>query len=181
MKPHIHEVIVVEGKNDVTAVLRAVDAVVITTGGFGFTEETLDAIRAAASSCGVVILTDPDPAGEHIRRQIADAIPETSRVKHAHLPREYAQGVRIGIEYAQPFHIRAALEQAHVAHHTPVLHFALSDLYEHGLAGTPNAAERRLVIAERLGLGPVRSARVLLERLNHYGITRAAWDRALKT
>ena len=84
----IKEIIVVEGRDDVTAVKRALDAELITTGGFGFPKGVMERIKAAQKRRGVIIFTDPDFAGEKIRKKIAAEVPGC---KHAFLPREEAK------------------------------------------------------------------------------------------
>ena len=84
----IKEIIVVEGRDDVTAVKRALDAELITTGGFGFPKGVMERIKAAQKRRGVIIFTDPDFAGEKIRKKIAQEVPGC---KHAFLPREEAK------------------------------------------------------------------------------------------
>ncbi|WP_442971214.1 toprim domain-containing protein, partial [Romboutsia sp. 13368] len=53
----IKEIIVVEGRDDVTAVKRALDAELITTGGFGFPKGVMERIKAAQKRRGVIIFT----------------------------------------------------------------------------------------------------------------------------
>ena len=52
----IKEIIVVEGRDDVTAVKRALDCELITTGGFGFPKGVMERIKAAQARRGVIIL-----------------------------------------------------------------------------------------------------------------------------
>ncbi|NCC80246.1 MAG: toprim domain-containing protein, partial [Clostridia bacterium] len=66
----IKEVIVVEGKDDISAVKKAVYAEVLAVHGYGINEDSMNKIREAAKRTGVIILTDPDHAGERIRRMI---------------------------------------------------------------------------------------------------------------
>ncbi len=58
-----------------TAVKRALDAELITTGGFGFPKGTMERIKSAQERRGVIIFTDPDFAGEKIRKKIAAEVP----------------------------------------------------------------------------------------------------------
>ena len=67
----IKEVIVVEGRDDITAVKRAVEAEVIAVGGFGINKRVIDRIKEAQKRQGVIVLTDPDFAGEKIRKIIS--------------------------------------------------------------------------------------------------------------
>ena len=56
--PRIEQTIVVEGKDDVSAVLAAVDANVLWTHGYGINQNTLDLIKAAYERTGIIIFTD---------------------------------------------------------------------------------------------------------------------------
>ncbi len=55
----IKEIIVVEGKSDISAVKRAVDAEVIATSGLGLNEKIISVIKKASQNRGIIILTDP--------------------------------------------------------------------------------------------------------------------------
>ena len=67
----IKETIVVEGRDDVTAVKAAVDAELIIVNGFAVRKRTtLEKIRVAQERTGVIVFTDPDFAGEKIRKTI---------------------------------------------------------------------------------------------------------------
>ena len=63
----IKEVIVVEGKDDITAVKAAVECEVIATGGFRFSDKFIERLRFIQKQKGIIVLTDPDYAGEKIR------------------------------------------------------------------------------------------------------------------
>jgi ribonuclease M5 len=84
----IKEIIVVEGKDDESAVKLAVDAEVIITSGFGITEETFRRIEFAQEKKGVIVFTDPDYAGEQIRKRINRRI---KGCKNAYLSRKEAR------------------------------------------------------------------------------------------
>ncbi|MEL6344455.1 MAG: ribonuclease M5 [Myxococcota bacterium] len=174
----IREVIVVEGKSDVSAVRRAVDAEIVCTNGFSLDPRAITRIRAAQRRCGVIILTDPDTAGEQIRRRLVSLIGD--RCKHARL--QQADCTRpdgnIGVENASPDAIRDALERARPEKIPPRRQFKNVDLVRHGLTGTKNASHRRARLGELLGIGD-NNARQLLRRLNHYDISRDEFDAAV--
>ena len=173
----ISEVIVVEGRDDISAVRQAVDAELIATGGFCFGAPRLAQIAAAHRRCGVIVFTDPDTAGEQIRQRIVDHI---GPCKHARLPRSACtRDGDIGIENAAPAHIRAALLAARCLQTQARTEFTIADLSRHRLVGAPDASTRRAVVATALSLGRV-NARQLLSRLNHYGITRAEFTAAVE-
>ncbi|KYZ76295.1 DNA primase [Anaerosporomusa subterranea] len=172
----IKEVIVVEGKNDTAAVKRAVEADCLETGGFGLQPYRLDQIAKAAKARGLIILTDPDSAGERIRRKLTERFPEA---KHAFIPKEAATADGdIGIEQAKPDAIRAALTKARCQEWTPELRFTWDDLMEAGLTGTPAASSRRAILGEKLGIG-YANAKTFFHRLNTYGVSREEFGNAV--
>lgn len=171
-KPIIKETIVVEGRDDVTAVKRAVTCDFIITHGFGISGRTFKQIEKAQKDHGVIILTDPDYAGEQIRARINKRIPGC---KHAFIPREEATANDdVGVENASPESILAALERVHVevAEHAGL--FTLNDMYAADLFGADAASKRRAALGKHLGIGYC-SGKQFLNRLNHYGITREAF------
>ena len=165
----IREVVVVEGKKDVAAVQRAVVAECLATGGFSLTASTLAAIEAAYRRTGIIILTDPDSAGEKIRKTLAARFPEA---KHAFVPQAAAlAGDDVGIERAPAVAIRTALAKARCREWQPQQLFTLADLQKAGLVGAPAAAARRARLGETLAIG-CANAKTFLRRLNNYGVTR---------
>ena len=173
----IKEVIVVEGRDDVAAVKRAVDAEIITTHGFGITKETLKRIEFAKEKRGVIIFTDPDFAGERIRKTIASKI---KGCKHAFLPREEAiKDGDIGIENANPDSIREALSKVRSEVKEKRSEFKKIDLIRNDLEGSQNASKRRDRLGKLLGIG-YGNSKQFLNRLNNYGITREEFENALK-
>lgn len=70
----IKEVIVVEGRDDTVAIRRAVEADTIETGGSAINDRILSRIALAQERRGVIVLTDPDHAGERIRKIIANKV-----------------------------------------------------------------------------------------------------------
>lgn len=172
----IKEVIIVEGKNDTAAIKRAIEADCIETGGFGLQPYRLDQIAKAVERRGIIILTDPDSAGERIRRKLSERFPSAL---HAFVPRELATGHGdIGIEQASPEAIRAAISKARGQEWQPVPQFSWEDMIETGLTGNPEASERRAELGERLGLG-YANAKTFFHRLNTYGVSREEFTDAL--
>lgn len=172
----IQEVIVVEGKQDIAAVKRAADAECIATGGFTLAPQTIKQIAHAYHKRGIVILTDPDSAGERIRTFLSNRFPEA---KHAFVPREAAFANNdIGIEQASPAAIAAALAKVRTRQMEPGSEFDWQDILQAGLNGAPDASARRAALGERLGIG-YANAKGFLTRLNNYGVTRQEFAEAL--
>ena len=157
----IKEIIVVEGRDDVTAVKRALDAELITTGGFGFPKGVMERIKAAQKRRGVIIFTDPDFAGEKIRKKIAAEVPGC---KHAFLP--------------SPKSILAALERVRTESTEKREEFKQVDLIRNGLIGNEDASHRRDELGKILGIG-YGNAKQFLSRLNNYGVSREEFEQAL--
>ena len=107
----VREIIVVEGRDDTAAIKKSVDAVTIETHGYGITERTWKLIEKAYAEKGIIIFTDPDHAGQQIRKRLLQRFP---KAKEAFLDRSDAEKAGdIGIENATSEAIRAALEKAH--------------------------------------------------------------------
>ena len=173
----IKEVIVVEGRDDVRAVKRALDAEMIITHGFGMTENTLKRIEFAQEKKGVIIFTDPDFAGEKIRKRISDRI---KGCKHAFLSREEAtKDGDIGIENASPESIIMALNKVRIETEEKREEFKKIDLVKNNLVGSQDASARRDQVGQELGIG-YANAKQFLNRLNNYSITREEFEEVIK-
>lgn len=172
----IKEVIVVEGRDDTVAVKRAVEADTIETGGSAINEMTLKKIALAQERRGVIIFTDPDHAGERIRKIIANRVPGC---KHAFL-READATKRgdIGIENASPEAIREALSKVRSEAPGVEGHIDWEDLMEAGLIVHPHAAARRKALGELLGIGYC-NGKQLHKRLTVFRISREEFTAAL--
>lgn len=174
----IKEVLVVEGKMDVVAINKAVEADCIITGGFSLKKSTLKNINSAYESRGIIILTDPDWAGEQIRKRLTHKFP---LAKHAFIPREEAFAHNdIGVEQALPASIQRALAKVHTHSFTVKKIFTAASLLLNGLSGSPEAAAKRSKVGSILGIG-YANAKVFLRRLNTYGITKEDFAQAVKT
>ena len=174
----IGEVIVVEGKSDVAAIRRAVEADCLITGGFSLSPELLGQIEAAYRRRGIIIMTDPDSAGERIRSFLRKRFPAAG---HAFIPRTEAIGEdgRVGVEKAAAEQIRAALAKVRQAEISVGTEFTVADMVEAGLTGGVVAAEKRAFVGSELGLGWA-NAKTFLHRLNTYGVRRAEFAAALE-
>lgn len=173
----IKEVIVVEGRDDITAVKKAVDAEVIAVGGFGINGTVINRIKEAQRRKGVIVLTDPDFAGEKIRNIIAKRV---AGIKHAYIAKE--EGLKdgdIGVENACPEAIIRALEGAKATLGEKREEFIIQDLVFFKLSADPNAKKRRELLGKELRIG-YGNANQLLSRLNNYGITKEEFVEAIK-
>jgi len=173
----LKEVLIVEGKSDIAAVRRAVEADCITTGGFHFTRRTLENIAAAYKRRGIIILTDPDSAGENIRAYLSKRFPNA---KHAYIPRDEATANDdVGVEQASPESIRKALSKVRTLELNPREEFTAAEMVALKLAGGDDSSRLRDKVGAALGIG-YGNVKTFVRRLNNYGVTRAEFTEALK-
>ncbi|MCD6435749.1 MAG: ribonuclease M5 [Clostridiales bacterium] len=173
----INEVIIVEGRDDVINLKQYIDAEMIITHGFGIRSETIERIKLAAKNRGIIIFTDPDYAGEQIRKRINDEVPGA---KHAFISKEDAlKNDNIGVENAGEKAIINALKKVHRFEKTLKKEFNQSDLLKNALIGAKDSASRRNNVGKILGIG-YANGKQFLNRLNGYGIKREDFEKALK-
>ena len=176
-KLKVREVIVVEGRDDTNAVLRAVDGLTIETHGFGIKKSTWELLEKAYKEKGLIILTDPDYSGEEIRRKLTARFPES---RQAFLTRNEAEKKGdIGIENASPEDIAQAIRKAHYTAEEAGDVFTEDDLYEAGLTGRSNSAQLRQLVGGKLGIG-YGNARGFLKKLNQFGVSREDFEQCVK-
>ena len=178
----VREVIVVEGRYDKNTLRQTVDAAVFPVGGFAVfnDREKLSLLRRLAEERGLIVLTDSDGAGFVIRNYLKGALPG-DRVKQAYIPDFYGKERRkrkagkegkLGVEGMRPEVLLAALERAGATFEgedapAPAREpLTKADLYELGLTGGPDSAERRRALMRRLALPEHLSASAMLDALN---------------
>lgn len=183
-KPKIREIIVVEGRDDTSAVLRAVDAITIETHGFGMNKAMWKQIEIAYKTRGIIVFTDPDHGGRSIRRKIMEKFPNC---KEAFLSEDKAfKKGNVGIENAAPKDILEALSKAHAIGEDRntesgverKFEYNMSILAENNLVASESATRRRELFCDKLGIG-YSNGRGLLKKLNRYGISIEDFKRAI--
>ena len=156
MKKKIKEVIVVEGKDDISAVKNAVDAEVFQVNGHAVRKnKSIEILKLAYENKGLIILTDPDYAGEEIRKYLCKHFPNA---KNAYISR--ISGTKdgdVGVENASPEDIITALEKAR---------FCLD-----------NSADLRALLGAELGIG-YSNGKQFMAKLNRYGISLEEFKKA---
>lgn len=177
----ITEIIVVEGKNDTHKIKQAVNADTIETNGAGMTKETIELIRHAQQKRGVIVLTDPDFAGEQIRKRINAQVPGC---KQAYLARSEAEPTKaqtsVGIEHASSEAIRTALQHAQTIQNVETSTIRRDDLLAYGLIGTSDARRRRELLGAHLHIG-YANAKQLLHRLQMFHISQDELKEAMRS
>ncbi|MGO3018201.1 MAG: ribonuclease M5 [Anaerococcus sp.] len=173
----IKETIVVEGKDDITNIKRAIDCEMISTNGLAFGKELIERLKIINQRTGIIIFTDPDYAGKRIREKIAKEIPDA---KHAYIDRKKAiKKNDLGVENAKPEDIIEALKKAKAQVKEKTEIFTMNDLVQNDLSMTKDSRERRARLGDMLGIGYFNSKQ-LVSKLNSFGISREEFESAVE-
>ena len=171
--------IIVEGKYDKIKIKSVADACVIQTDGFGVFKNTerLALIRQLAQRSKIIVLTDSDGAGKMIRSHITSAIPK-DRLIQLYTPQVKGKERRkdapskegfLGVEGTEADLLRKLLEpfaNGVCKKETEREEITKADLYEVGLTGGTDSAQRRDDLALSLGLPKGMTPNALLAALN---------------
>lgn len=183
MKLTIRPAVIVEGRYDAARLANLVDTMILTTDGFAIFKDKArqNLFKQTARARGLIVLTDSDAAGFKIRHFVTN-LAGAAYVRQAYVPaipgkesrkaepgKEGLLGVEgIGDELIlQALHTALASVPDDIAgipdKPRPITYI---DLYEWGISGTANSADRRRSLLKRLGLPPRLSKKELLSVLN---------------
>ncbi|HJF19081.1 MAG TPA: ribonuclease M5 [Enterococcus columbae] len=177
----IAEVVVVEGKDDTRRLKEFFKVDTIETIGSAIDQATLEVISHAQKTRGVIVLTDPDHAGERIRKIIMQQVPDC---KHAFITKEQGKGKKpsasLGVEHASFEALKQAFEQVSqtkvIDNFQPISQEVLIEL---GLIAGPKAKLLRQLIGERLAIG-YTNGKQLAKRLAMFAISEEMLRSTLK-
>ena len=178
----LDRVVVVEGRYDAAKLAGIVDATILVTDGFGiYTNRSKQKLlKMLAEKCGLLLLTDSDAAGFRIRNYITNLV-GAKHVVQAYIPavagkerRKAAPGKEglLGVEGIDDDTIVKMLQTALAGQEKSIpekadgLPITYIHLYEWGLSGTADSAERRMRFLQSLGLPPRLSKKAMVEVLN---------------
>lgn len=177
----LKETIVVEGKYDLMKLKEFIASPVVTTEGFRIfaDKEKQFLIREIATKNGIVLMTDPDRAGQVIRSFLR-GIADKNKVKQCYVP--LIKGVEkrksapskeglLGVEGLSAETLKEALIKCGaeiIGEEKPEKKQEITkmDLYEMGLSGRENSARIREKLLEGLGLPTYLSANAMLCAIN---------------
>jgi ribonuclease M5 len=179
----LKQAVIVEGKFDKIRLSELLDAVIITTDGFGVFKDRgkLDLIRLFAKKHGIIILTDSDSAGflirNHLKGQINEGeihsvyIPDVfgKEKRKAEASKDGKLGVE-GIEAAVLERLFAPFVGATIGRpndpRTARPYIDNQRLFDDGLSGKSNSAQLRKKLQKELNLPENLSAKQLPGVLN---------------
>ena len=170
--------VIVEGRYDKIKLQSVVDAVIITTDGFGIykNRKKRDMIRRYAEKTGIIILTDSDGAGFQIRNSLKSCI-GSGRAVNIYIPDVFGKERRkakpskegkLGVEGIDVRTLRKAFEDAGVMSSSAPRPAWIDKqrLFDDGLSCGDNSAELRRALCAKLGLPERMTAKALVEALN---------------
>ena len=177
-KLKINEIIVVEGRDDITAIKRVVDAHIIALNGFSaLSKKTINKMIELSKTNDLILFTDPDFAGKKIRDTLKRYIPS---IKHAFVSQKDAtKNDNIGVENANDKAILEALKNVITANQDIEDRFDISDLIDNGLISGSNAKERRIMLGDILKIG-YYNAKQLLKALNSFNISKEQFEETIE-
>ncbi|MBQ7921257.1 MAG: DUF4093 domain-containing protein [Clostridia bacterium] len=177
--------VIVEGKYDKARLSQVIDGVILTTDGFGIFkhQEKMALIRRLGEE-GVILLCDSDGAGKVIRSHLKSCLPPekvfdlyTPQIhgkekRKAHASKEGFLGVE-GMDNTLLRSLFARFAQVHPhliggneTGSAPARRaISKADLYTLGLTGTPDAADRRNRLCQKIGFPADMTPNALLSAL----------------
>ena len=179
----LKEVLLVEGKYDAARLHNLVEGTVLTTDGFRVMKDRAlqTMLKHLGRAQGLIILTDSDAAGFKIRHFVTGLV-GAEYVLQAYVPaipgkesRKEVPGKEglLGVEGVSDEIILQSLQDALKSRPSSVAvtdtapqAITYTDLYEWGISGTANSAERRRILLRQLGLPPRLSKKELLQVLS---------------
>lgn len=161
----IKEIIVVEGKSDTALLKELFEVDTIETHGLALDKKTLELIKEANKTRGVIVLTDPDFPGKKIRDQIQAVVPNC---KHAFVSKKDATGKKkLGIAEANKEAVVLALENM-VSFDVNKQSITWNEFIDLDIIGNK---QRRLLVYDLFNLG-YGNVKTLFKRLNMVGISK---------
>lgn len=177
----LKETVVVEGKYDLMRLKEFIASPIITTEGFRIfaDKEKQFLIREIAAKNGIILMTDPDKAGQVIRSFLV-GVADKSKIKQCYVP--LVKGVEkrksapskdgfLGVEGLSAETLAEALRKCGaeiLGEEKPIKKQEITkmDFYEMGLSGRANSAKLRQELLEKLGLPTYLSANAMLCAIN---------------
>lgn len=177
----LKEAVIVEGKYDAIKLSNIIDALIITTDGFGIfkNKEKQKFLKKLANEKGIIILTDSDSAGFMIRNFISSVV-KSENVTNVYIPDIYGKEKRktefsaegkLGVEGVKEEVILSALQKAGVnSQHSDDKRRMITnvDLYEYGISGRENSSIKRKKLLSLLQLPERMSTSSMLKVLNSF-------------
>lgn len=184
--------VIVEGKYDAIKLSGILDALIIKTDGFGIfkDKEKQRLLTRLAKEKGIIVLTDSDGAGFVIRSFISSIVP-ADKITHVYIPdifgkekrkTQFSAEKKLGVEGVEEKVILDSFKKAGVTASLSGEKRRLItklDLFECGLSGRENSAQKRSELLKKLALPEHLSASSLVKILNTF-VTYEEFEKTVK-
>lgn len=184
--------VIVEGKYDAIKLSGILDALIIKTDGFGIfkDKEKQRLLTRLAKEKGIIVLTDSDGAGFVIRSFISSIVP-AEKITHVYIPdifgkekrkTQFSAEKKLGVEGVEEKVILDSFKKAGVTASLSGEKRRLItklDLFECGLSGRENSAQKRRELLKKLALPEHLSASSLVKILNTF-VTYEEFEKTVK-
>lgn len=175
----IDGIVVVEGKDDKTALSRVIEPekIYILNGMSGANQKKIDDLKRLAKNNKIYILTDPDYAGKKIREKINKNIPNAINI--------YANKFlatkkdNVGVENLNADDIFELFKNIHEVEKNKKDKFTITELMDAGLLVGNNSRIKRELLGDILAIGYCNGKK-LLNLLNSLNISRKDFDAAVE-
>ena len=144
MKVSLNRILVVEGKEDASYLSNYIDSEIVIVNGFELSESTISYLKDKP----VILLLDPDSAGETIRNKLNRVLNNAVNVSID--VKKCTKGTKNGVAECEIDEVLNKLSVFCRDFDTKEPDFTTADLYELGLS---NNKELREYVCERLNLG----------------------------
>lgn len=165
-KIKIDEIVVVEGKDDITNLSRVIDATFFKLNGYnGLSDKKIKVLQELSKNNNILLITDPDFMGKKIRDKINRKI--TQNIVNLHIPRNESTSINgnVGIENANDESIikifKNYLENRDILKTNGEYIYTVNDLLEKNLIGDKNSRIKRELLGDVLNIGYYNSKSLL--------------------
>ena len=145
-KINIDGVLIVEGKDDVSYLSSFINALFFTTNGYDINTKKIAFLKEAAKVNKLIVFTDPDEAGEKIRKVIKDNITGVFEAKCQKIIRKNKK--KSGVAEIEKEEVLNALNGFVTSEARPLINYNLSTLIS--LSKDPSNAREMIVNKYRL-------------------------------
>lgn len=165
---YLNGILIVEGKDDESLIKSFLECYVFKTNGFDIKDEDIRFLNKASEIYEIIVLTDPDEAGEKIRKTINEKVKNTFNV---FLDKKMCdKNNKHGVAESTKEHILERLGERVVLESPKYGNVTLYQLHQLGLNGDSKSKEKRKYICDYFSLG-ICNVKTMKERINLLNIS----------
>ncbi len=172
------KIFVVEGTHDEALLKHVIPNInTISVGGSQIKKDVVDFLVKNENSFDIVLLFDPDYAGENIRKKLSKLLTNPIHIFFEQSDAISRNKKKIGIEHVNGDKLKVVLNNE-VKENAGKTNITISVLHELGLTGKPNSKALRDKVARHFHIGYCNT-KTLLQRLSWLDIKKQDLERIL--